>query len=393
MSKKPVEKNADAKEEKIVTKYDRKVAKRKAEEKKAKRNKLIAKIAGFVVLAAAIVALVVTTVINVNRIFREYIKVDEKSISQIEFDFYYGLTKNAELSTTLYGSMTYLNYYESYLGYDAEKRDDKQDYSDELTWYDHFAAKTTDAMIEYKALLKAADEAGYEYTTWEEDYEEFETGMKDSAASLGESVSDYYKDMFGKYATKSRIKEYVKDYYKAISYYTALREELGASDSEISEYYNENKDDYDLFSYRMFTIKAEDMEDESFETAKSKAEEFRDSVSDEETFITACKSYAPEGDETYESDDASLIEDSSSSYFASYPFSEWLLDGERSEGDVEMFEDSDSNCAYIIYFISREEDAEADEEITEIIIGQKYSEFIADYTDDIKVDVKKKFEY
>lgn len=392
MSKKPVKTSADDKEKKVTTKYDRKMAKRREEARKARRNRIITKIVVTICLVAAATAIIVTSVININRIFREYIKVDGKNMSQIEFDFYYGITKNSELSAPLFSSMTYLDYYESYLGYDSTKKDEKQEYSSELTWYDHFASRATDSIKEYRALLKAADEAGFEYTTWEEDYKEFETGMEDSAEEADMSVSKYYKQMFGKYATKSRVKSYVKDYFKATAYYDSLVEEMKPSDDEIKEYYQENKEDYDLFNYRRFTIKSEDMQDGSIETAKSKADEFASECTDENSFIELCKKYAPEDDETYEKDEASLVKDDTKNYFEEYAYADWLLD-ERKEGDITVVKDEDHSCAYVVFFKSRVEDEDAGEEISDVLVNKAYSEFIAKYTDEISVDVNKRFKY
>lgn len=387
-------KTGEPKEEKIITKYDKKVARRREEARRDKRNAIIAKTVGILCLVAIVVALVVTAVLKVNRIFREYIKIDGKSISQIEFDFYYGITKNSELSTTLYGTMTYLDYYESYLGYDSETSDSKQDYSTDTTWYDHFASSATDSILEYKALLKVADEAGYEYTTWDEDYEDFESGIEENAASADMTVKEYYKELFGKYATKSRVKQYIKDYYKATAYYEVLQDELAASDSDISEYYEENKDDYDLFSYRLFSIGSADTDEGTMEAAQELAEEFAAQVSTEEDFIEMCKLYEPEEETTYSDDeDASLASEYSAYYFEDNAYGEWLLSEDRVEGDVEVIADSDSECVYIVYYISRQKDDEADDDIASVLLSQNYSEYIAAYTDDMAVDVKKHFTY
>ena len=65
------------------------------------------------VLACIILGSGTATGIKLNSIYKDYIEVDNDKISQIEFDFYYGIAKTKSLNTTLYGSMTYGDYYSS----------------------------------------------------------------------------------------------------------------------------------------------------------------------------------------------------------------------------------------------------------------------------------------
>ena len=71
------------------------------------------------------------------------------------------------------------------------------------------------------------------------------------------SYSDYIKQMFGKRATEKRVKEFLKDYLKSTAYQDVLTEKLAATDEEVDEYYQSNKDTYDLFSYRIYTMTAD----------------------------------------------------------------------------------------------------------------------------------------
>ena len=177
---------------KIVTKYDRKMQKRKEEERKAARNKKIA-IGTFSALAALIVIIVAVNIwSNYDKVHNEYISVDDDKISGIEFDFYYAMTKQNTLSQTLYGSMTYADYFKSYMSYDTDKDDSKQKYaSTDNTWYDYFANMTVNTIKEDKALLKAADAAGFSYDNADSDYEDFKNQINDAASQLGESAADY----------------------------------------------------------------------------------------------------------------------------------------------------------------------------------------------------------
>ena len=225
---------------KVVTKYDKKVAKRKEEERKAKRNKFIAKIVALCLVAIIVISGVAAFSLRYYRIHTQFIKVNNENVSEIEFDFYYGMTKSTLFNTTLYSDMTYLDYYENYLGYSSSKKDKAQTYSDDYTWYDYFASQTVDTIKEYKALLQLADEAGYEYTTADDDYNEFIDTITSTAESNSMSVKEYVKSLYGDNASLSNIKSYILEVLEAQSYLEQLQEELAATDEEVAAYIAEN---------------------------------------------------------------------------------------------------------------------------------------------------------
>ena len=146
-------------DKKVVTKYDRKVQKRKEEALKLARKKKITLGVLIAIVVAAAVGCSIWGIVSYNTIHNKYIKVNGEAVSGIEFDFYYGISKNQNLSQTLYGTMTYGDYYKSYMGYDSSKTDKSQTYSSSTsnTWYDYFANSTVNAIKQYKALLEDAD--------------------------------------------------------------------------------------------------------------------------------------------------------------------------------------------------------------------------------------------
>lgn len=375
---------------KVVTKYDKKMQRRHEEERKEARNKKIA-IGSFWAIAALIVVIVAVNIWgNYNKIHNEFISVDDDKISGIEFDFYYQMTKQNMLSQTLYGSMTYADYFTSYMGYDTSKDDAQQKYSStDNTWYDYFANMTVSTIKEDKALLKAADEAGYSYDKADEDYEEFQNNVSEAASDSGISVADYYKSAFGKNATESSIKEYVSEYLKAAAYQEQLQTDLAATDSEIKDYYEEHKDSYDDVDYRVFKIAAGSDDDTAKEQAKNKANDMLEKITGEDTFAQMCKEYATDDEKaTYEDSSASLKSNIKKSS-AESAISDWLFDSERKAGDKTVIEDSDNNQYYVVYFINRDYDSSNDTAIANTVLSTKYSDLISSYTDNMKVDNKK----
>lgn len=384
--------NAASDKEKVVTKYDRKMQKRKEEERKEARRKLITKWVTIAVLAGIILGCGIAGGMKLNSIYRDYIEVDGDKLSEIEFDFYYGITKTNNLNTSLYGTMTYGDYYSSYMGYKTSQSDKSQEYSTGYTWYEYFANTTVDSIKEIKALLKDADDKGFEYADADADYDEFISKLKDAASEADMSYSDYIKQLFGKRATEKKISSYLKDYLKSTAYQEHLTDELKATDEETDEYYQANKDSYDKFDYRKFVVKAESSDASAMEAAKATADEFAASVVSEESFIELCRDYSAADDDTYEQDDASLVSSTKKSSIET-ACADWIISTDRSEGDVTVVEDESNTCYYVLYYISRSYDGGDDETIASAVVKQKYSQYIKKYTDDMKVNVKNKFSY
>ena len=224
------------------------------------------------------------------------------------------------------------------------------------------------------------------------DYDEFIGKLKDAANEADTSYSDYLKQMFGKRATEKRVKEFLKDYLKSTAYQEKLTETLAASDSEVSAYYEDNKDTYDKFEYRMFKVKAESSDSSDMANAKETANSFASGVSSELDFINQCRKFAEAGDDTYADDAASLVTETKKSNIEE-ACADWIASSDRKEGDLTVIEDDDNTCFYIVYYISRSYDGSDDDAIKSTLLNQKYSEYIKKYTDEYSVNVKKRFSY
>ena len=137
--------------------------------------------------------------------------------------------------------------------------------------------------------------------------------------------------MFGKRATEKRVKEFLKDYLKSTAYQEKLTETLAASDSEVSAYYEDNKDTYDKFEYRMFKVKAESSDSSDMANAKETANSFASGVSSELDFINQCRKFAEAGDDTYADDAASLVTETKKSNIEE-ACADWIASSDRKRG-------------------------------------------------------------
>ena len=354
--------NKEQTEQKVMTKYDRKVQKRKEEKEKEKKEERISTAIGIVVLVA-LVCLVASFPIRTYLATHEtYVVVNGEAVNKVEFDYQYNLTKNNYI--TQYGS------YLTYFGLDTSKDLSTQMYSDTLTWQDYFEQNAVESLKQNKALMAEAKAAGFTYDTTDE-YNTFKETIKTSAASAGISEKEYVRSIYGSYATMGRIEEYVKNDMVMNAYYQKLQEDNAPSDDEIQSYYEENKATYDSVDYRLTTIEA-DLPTEPTELADPVEETAADTTGTTDgtaaTDSTQDTAYQPSDAEIAKAmEDAKVLADDAEQTVAkdgeahenekkssvNYLISDWLFDDARKAGDTTVITNDNSHCYYAVAFEKR----------------------------------------
>ena len=357
-----VTENKEQTEQKVMTKYDRKVQKRKEEKEKEKKEERISTAIGIVVLVA-LVCLVASFPIRTYLATHEtYVVVNGEAVNKVEFDYQYNLTKNNYI--TQYGS------YLTYFGLDTSKDLSTQMYSDTLTWQDYFEQNAVESLKQNKALMAEAKAAGFTYDTTDE-YNTFKETIKTSAASAGISEKEYVRSIYGSYATMGRIEEYVKNDMVMNAYYQKLQEDNAPSDDEIQSYYEENKATYDSVDYRLTTIEA-DLPTEPTELADPVEETAADTTGTTDgtaaTDSTQDTAYQPSDAEIAKAmEDAKVLADDAEQTVAkdgeahenekkssvNYLISDWLFDDARKAGDTTVITNDNSHCYYAVSFEKR----------------------------------------
>ena len=357
-----VTENKEQTEQKVMTKYDRKVQKRKEEKEKEKKEERISTAIGIVVLVA-LVCLVASFPIRTYLATHEtYVVVNGEAVNKVEFDYQYNLTKNNYI--TQYGS------YLTYFGLDTSKDLSTQMYSDTLTWQDYFEQNAVERLKQNKALMAEAKAAGFTYDTTDE-YNTFKETIKTSAASAGISEKEYVRSIYGSYATMGRIEEYVKNDMVMNAYYQKLQEDNAPSDDEIQSYYEENKATYDSVDYRLTTIEA-DLPTEPTELADPVEETAADTTGTTDgtaaTDSTQDSAYQPSDAEIAKAmEDAKVLADDAEQTVAkdgeahenekkssvNYLISDWLFDDARKAGDTTVITNDNSHCYYAVAFEKR----------------------------------------
>ena len=356
-----VTENKEQTEQKVMTKYDRKVQKRKEEKEKEKKEERISMAIGIVVLVT-LVCLVASFPIRTYLATHEtYVVVNGEAVNKVEFDYQYNLTKNNYI--TQYGS------YLTYFGLDTSKDLSTQMYSDTLSWQDYFEQMAVENLKQSKAMKAAADAEGFTYDTTDE-YNTFKETIKTSAASAGISEKEYVRSIYGAYATMSRIEQYVKNDMVMNAYYEKLQEDNAPSDDEIQSYYEENKATYDSVDYRLTTIEADlpteptELADPVEETASTDTAADGTAAAD----TTQDTAYQPSDAEIAKAmEDARVLADDAEQTVAkdgeahenekkssvNYLISDWLFDDARKAGDTTVITNDNSHCYYAVAFEKR----------------------------------------
>lgn len=335
--------------EKKMTNYDRKRLAREEAVKREKKKNLLSIVATVAIVACIAALLIVVPLLKSREKFKEYFKVNNESVSQLEFNFHRTNLINSNATYLQYFGMTSVEDLNTMI-YDQEKG---------TTWADYFTEGAVESIKENKALIADAKAKNIPLDI-EDDYKAYMDSVKTQATSAGMSSDAYLKSLFG--AKEKELKSIIKDNLAAVAYSEYLSEQNATSDETAQAEYDANKDKYDSIDYRVLNINAEVAEgaseadvDAAMKAAKEKAEEMLAKVKAGEDFETLCATYAAEDKRADYADsetDYSLVTGETSAYSFS-PYSTWLFDSARVKGDADIYTDEDNNIQYVLLFEQR----------------------------------------
>lgn len=327
-------KEAPKKEEaqKIVTRYDRKVQRRKEADLKEKKQKQLDKLLGILLAAVIVIAIAAIPVNKYLASHATYITVGGHDITRVEYDYYFNLANSQ-----------YMNYLTS-LGMSLDGQ-----YSETMTWQDYFDRTTVDMIQQNKALADAAAAAGFTYDASAE-FESFKDTVKESAISAGVSTSRYYRESFGRYASASSLRPYVEEGYLAAAYYEELTDSKAPSAAEIQEYYEANTATYDTVEYLVTEIAADVPQAQTVTNADGTTSTVEPEEAEVQAAMEAARAEAEAALETIDAEGTATtgLKSATNSLYR-----DWLFDDTRSEGDTTVIEDTTNNKYYALKFVSR----------------------------------------
>ncbi|MGN0429866.1 MAG: hypothetical protein ACI4E2_07390 [Acetatifactor sp.] len=363
-------------QEKVMTKYDRKMQRREEEKRRAKKEKVtgtVALIAILVALVCFVLSFPIRTYMTLNKTF---VTVGDEKLTKVEYDYYFYTTMNDYINQ--YGM------YLSYMGLDVNGDISAQMYSETMTWKDYFDEMTVEAIKQSKSLKKDAEANGFTADV-QKDYDTFIQNQKDAASEMGLSYSEYIKKAFGPYATEKRITPFVKEAAMVSQYYDKVEAEKKPTDEDMEKYYAENTQSYDSVNYRLFTIDAElptapteladPVEEAEENTENGEEKEYEPSEAEIQKAMEDAKAVAESKLETV-AEEGERTEGARYSTLVTV-LQDWLFEDGRKAGDKEIIEDSSYNRYYVIWFEARYRDETPTRNVRGIMTtNEKAQEFV-----------------
>lgn len=384
------QKNNQNSDQKVLTKYDRKLAERKQQEAKNKQDDKKFKIGALIALAVCVVVIIAIILTPIHtkkaKTTETFIKLGDRVVTELEFDYYYNSVKNSYLPLL------------SYTGVDVSGNFESAAYSEDLTWRDIFTQDALAQMKQVFALSKDAAEKGYTYDPTEQ-YETQKTEIAAASAENGITVPQYYKVAYGSYATEENITPFALENIVATAYYNnELMKVHEPSAEEIAAYYQENQQTYDKVDYRYFAFSAELSEDateKEISTAmkdlKDKADSFLKARKSGTVFEDLCIANASEDTKAAYEDAAtekSLVEGSTSANVPS-AIRDWLYDDSRKEGAITVIEDTDNHQYHVVEFISKYYNGSSDVTISQLLASNAVTAYVNELMESFQLnDVK-----
>lgn len=349
--------NTDQAPEKVMTKYDLKMQRRKEEKEREEKSRRRGNIMGIAIVVALVCIVASFPIRNYLTVHGSYVKVNGENISKVEFDYNYNMAVSSYLNQ--YGYYLYM------MGIDPSSDFTSQMYSENLTWGDYFQQMTVDNLIRNKSLLKQAKEEGFTYDVSGE-YKDYEESLAKAASDNGTTVKNYVKQMYGAYATTSRVKPYLEESLYVAAYYDELSKHNEPSMEEIQTYYDENKASYDSVDYYVLTVDAElptepteladpveetEGEEEDAADSEGTEEAYQPSEAEIEAAMKVAKEEADKAVKTVRTDGE--LRENVKRGSATYLLQDWLFDEERKAGDSTVIEDSSGHRYYAVEFGDR----------------------------------------
>lgn len=354
-----------------------KAAKKKSSPKRDKAVRIIVKTLCIVLVAALVLFGAGRVLTNVFCIPQKTLTVatyNGQKLNAAEYNYYYMTLYNRMANTAQQYDSYYGTGYGAYLtGFDYTVDPAEQEYTASdapegvETWADYFKVSASTSAFFYQAIYEdatseEAKSAGFTYDEEEmnEEINESLDSLKEYAEKYDFSLTNYISRVCGEGLTEKSYTALLQKDYIVSAYLTWYQENESdkLTTDDVTAYYNEHKSDFDMVSTRLFSVsyaeKSEDDESDdptyTKDEAKKRADEFLSKITDEASFKTLAKEYAPASKVTsYEEDSATLLDGQKKSAVSITTLADWLYDSSRAAGDKAVIDDEDNSCYYIAY--------------------------------------------
>lgn len=305
---------------------------------------------------------------------------EDEKITVAEYNYYY---------MTLYNQISsYAQQIDSYYGagygvyatgFDITKDPAEQEYiGDDApegveTWSDYFKLMAPEkAFIQRslynEAMSEEAKKAGFVIT--DEIQKEIDSTINSAieeytknAEEQDFSLNNYLSRSCGEGITEKLLRELQNRDLVVDEYLTWYQENIAetTTEADVDAYYKEHRADFDLASARIFEFSYAEPEEEadsqdpaySKSEAKKLAEEFKNKITDENSFIELAKEYAlPSQKDAFKEEGSTLASNLQKASIQTESVAKWLFDDARKTGDINVIDDSEVEAYYVVYVVS-----------------------------------------
>jgi len=248
------------------------------------------------------------------------------------------------------------------------------------TWADYITQMALARMTGFTGLYNAAAAAGFILSDEKlaEIDEEISMVALQAMMSGFPTADSWLQQMFGNSMNESTFRSLLEFTEIAGSYSEYVRNSFSYTTEELAGYYNENRNDLDVFAYRVLNVNPEELNyddfesddayEEALETAAADAHEraaniITGGIGSQEDFIAAAQ-------EEYGSEMDWIAEVQYRMGENLDPiFKDWLIDESRNTGDITAF-DNDTGST-ILYFVSRDDNSYRTTGMKQILISRE----------------------
>ena len=225
------------------------------------------------------------------------------------------------------------------------------------TQRDYFLNLTASEMRTTQLLYDDAKLHGYdigeEHYTLARAYVDWLSGK---AAELGVPLDTYIRGVFGNQVSEQVVVNTLAKKYFTEDYASGAKlVELQATEEQANQAYEENRNAYDVVSYKILRITYEQRDQAFVDTANNHANQIIEGIGHDASQFEAVAAgyFSGEAADRLSTPDSTLISDARYSDFTHDDFRDWLFAPERTSGDSTIFTDNDG-FPIILCFVSRD---------------------------------------
>jgi len=355
-------------------KAKRKLVRTKQEEKANKKTRKTAIIVITVMLVLSISAMLLNS--GFLRRIVPVVTIDGVSFSVAEFEYFF----NSEY-------MDYINFLQQFQGMMGPGPDSGRPLSAQIhdpetgqTWADFVTQMTLERMTNLVSLYNAAIDAGFELS--EEQLAEIEADidMLEVQAMINQfpTTLSFLQQVFGTGMNERVFRDIQKFIALASLHSEHVRESFEFSPEELASYYDENRDELDVFNYRQFTVNMEYIDEEEF-IDSDEYEAAREVAATDARFLAASIAERINSEDSFNAeamgysvdymDVASTLRTVQGSRLDADAI-DWFVDDSRTYGDVTIVDSE--NGSNIILFISRDDNNYRTAGMRQILISSAF---------------------